>query len=94
MKHRALTAEKVAVNAVLAGCLPADFPVVADATEAMCKPEFLLHGATASTGACAVLLVVSGPIRRQLEMSSTHSVLAGPDRASVCFMPQAGRGPT
>ncbi|MGD9755368.1 MAG: hypothetical protein AB7W59_30615, partial [Acidimicrobiia bacterium] len=85
VKQRALTAEKVAVNAVLAGCLPPDFPVVAAAVEAMCKPEFLVHGATASTGGCAVLLVVNGPIRHQLGMSSAHSVLAGADRASICI---------
>lgn len=85
VKQRALTAEKVAVNAVLAGCLPPDFPVVAAAVEAMCRPEFLVHGATASTGGCAVLLVVNGPIRRQLGMSSAHSVLAGADRASICI---------
>jgi hypothetical protein len=85
VKQRALTAEKVAINAVLAGCLPPDFPVVLAAAEAVCRPEFLVHGATASTGGCAVLLVVNGPVREQLEMSSAHSVLAGPDRASVCI---------
>ena len=83
VKQRALTAEKVAVNAVLAGCLPPDFPVVAAAVDALCRPELLVHGATASTGGCAVLIVVNGPIRHQLAMSSAHSVLAGPDRASV-----------
>jgi hypothetical protein len=85
VKQRALSAEKVAINAVLAGCLPPDFPVVLAAVEAVCRPELLLHGATASTGGCAILLVVNGPVRRQLGMSSAHSVLAGPDRASVCI---------
>ena len=51
VKQRALTAEKVAINAVLAGCLPPDFPVVLAAVEAVCRPELLVHGATASTGA-------------------------------------------
>lgn len=85
VKSRPLTAEKVAVNAVLAGCLPPDFPVVVAAVEALCKPEFLVHGATASTGGCAVLLVVNGPVRRQLAMSPTFSVLSSPDRASICI---------
>jgi hypothetical protein len=85
VKSRALTAEKIAINAVLAGCLPPDLPVVVAAVEALCKPELLVHGATASTGGCAILLVVNGPIRRQLQMSSAHSVLSGPDRASVCI---------
>lgn len=85
VKLRPLTAEKIAVNAILAGCIPADFPVVLAAVDAICHPEFLVHGATASTGGCAVLLVVNGPIRHQLGMSSAHSVLSGPDRASVCI---------
>jgi hypothetical protein len=85
VKSRPLVAEKVAVNAVLAGCAPADFPVVAAAIEAMCNPAVLIHGATASTGGCAILLVVNGPIRHQLGMSSAHSALAGADRASVCI---------
>lgn len=83
VRGRVLTAEKVAVNAVLAGCLPTDFPVVAAAVDAMCRPEFLLHGATSSTGGCAVLVVVSGPIRRQLGMTSAHSALGNADRASL-----------
>ncbi len=85
VKSRPLTAEKVAINAVLAGCLPPDFPVVVAAVEAICKPEFLVHGATASTGGCAILLVVSGPVRRQLQMSSSFSALSSPDRASICI---------
>jgi hypothetical protein len=85
VKQRPLTAEKVAINAVLAGCLPPDFPVVAAAVDALCRPELLVHGATASTGGCAILLVVNGPVRVELGMSSAHSVLAGPDRASVCI---------
>lgn len=85
VKARALTAEKVAINAVMAGCIPQDFAVVAAAVEALCKPQLLLHGATSSTGGCAILLVVNGPIRHELGMSSAHSALAGPDRASVCI---------
>jgi hypothetical protein len=83
VKARVLTAEKVAVNAVLAGCSPLEFPVVAAAVQAMCAPEFLVHGATASTGGCAVLVVVNGPVRLELGMSSGHSALAAPDRASA-----------
>jgi hypothetical protein len=45
----AITAEKLAINAVMAGCLPMHFPVVLTAMTAMLRPEFLLHGATAST---------------------------------------------
>jgi hypothetical protein len=85
VKNRALTAEKVAINAVMAGCLPPDFPVVATAVQALCEEKMLVHGATASTAGCAILLIVNGPVRRLLGMSSGHSALAGPDRASVCI---------
>ena len=85
VKQRPLTVEKVAINSVLAGCLPCDFPVVLAAVDAVTRPELLVHGATASTGGCAILLVVSGPVRAELGMSSAHSVLAGPDRASICI---------
>src|ERR1700760_2904435 len=53
-----ITAEKLAVNAVMAGCLPMHFPAVLTAFTAMLQSEFLLHGATSSTGGCAVLIVL------------------------------------
>ncbi len=81
VRERALTAEKVAVNAVMAGCLPPHFPVVVTALTAMLQPEFGLHGPTASTGGCAVLLIVNGPIRRELAMDGGFSVLGGTDRS-------------
>ncbi|HUA55158.1 MAG TPA: hypothetical protein VMB81_23455 [Candidatus Sulfotelmatobacter sp.] len=83
VRGRAITAEKLAVNAVMAGCLPMHFPVVVTAMTAMLQDEFLLHGATASTGGCAVLLVVNGPIRRELGMDGTFNALAASDRATM-----------
>ena len=50
VRARPVTAEKVAVNAVMAGCEPVHFPAVLTAWAAMLKEEFLLHGASASTG--------------------------------------------
>ncbi len=83
VRERAITAEKLAVNTVMAGCLPMHFPVVVAAFTAMLQGPFLLHGATASTGGCAVLLVVNGPIRRELGMEGGFNALAGTDRAST-----------
>jgi len=79
----AITAEKLAVNAVMAGCLPMHFPVVVTAVTAMLRPEFLLHGATASTGGCAVLVVINGPIRRELGIDSSFNTLGNSDRATA-----------
>jgi len=79
----AITAEKLAINAVMAGCLPMHFPVVLTAMTAMLRPEFLLHGATASTGGCAVLIILNGPIRRELGIDSSFNALGNSDRATA-----------
>ncbi len=78
-----ITAEKLAINAVMAGCLPMHFPVVLTAVAAMLQPEFLLHGATSSTGGCAVLIILNGPIRRELGASGTFNALGNSDRATA-----------
>lgn len=85
VRQRTITAEKVAINAVMAGCLPMHFPVVVTAITAMLQDEFLLHGASASTGGSAVLLVVNGPIRNEIGMSGTFNALGPSDRASTCI---------
>ncbi|MYK60049.1 MAG: hypothetical protein F4027_16145, partial [Rhodospirillaceae bacterium] len=79
VRARALTAEKLAVNAVMAGCLPMHFPVVVAAFTAMLQEPFLLHGATASTGGCAVLVIVNGPIAAEIGMDPTFNALASSD---------------
>ncbi len=81
VRARTITAEKAAVNAVMAGCLPPHFPVVVTALTALLQPEFGLHGPTASTGGCALLLIVNGPIRNELNMDATFSVLGSADRS-------------
>ncbi len=83
VRERAITAEKLAVNAVMAGCAPPHFPLVVTAMTAMLQEQFLLHGATASTGGCAALLIVNGPIRRELNMTTEFNVLGNSDRASA-----------
>ena len=55
VRERSITAEKLAINAVMAGCLPEHFPLVVTAFTAMLQPEFLLHGATASTGGLSLI---------------------------------------
>jgi hypothetical protein len=79
----AITAEKLAINAVMAGCLPMHFPVVVTAMTAMLRPEFLLHGATASTGGCAVLMILNGPVRKELGITGSFNTLGNSDRATA-----------
>jgi hypothetical protein len=49
VKGAVITAEKAAINAVMAGCKPEYMPVVVAAVEAIMQPEFNLHGITVST---------------------------------------------
>jgi hypothetical protein len=83
VRRRRITAEKVAIAAVMAGCLAEYFPVVLAVVRAMCRPEFSLHGSTASTGGSAPLIIVNGPIRAALGMNSTHNALANGSRANA-----------
>ena len=83
VRRRRITAEKVAIAAVMAGCLPEYLPVVVAAMKAMCEPEFGLHGSTASTGGSAPFLVVNGPIRHAIGMNATHNVFANGARANA-----------
>jgi len=69
-RGRVVTAEKVAINAVMAGCLPEYMPVVVAAMEAMLQEEFNLHGCAASTGGAGHLVIVNGPLARKLGFNS------------------------
>src|SRR6266576_3346377 len=69
VREQPISAEKLAINAVMAGCLPMHFPVVATAWQAMMKEEFLLHGVSSSTGGCAILVIINGPIRLEIGCS-------------------------
>jgi hypothetical protein len=83
VRRRRITAEKVAIAAVMAGCLPGYAPVVVAIVRAICEPEFGLHGTTASTGGSAPFVVVNGPIRQAIGMNATHNVLANGSRANA-----------
>jgi hypothetical protein len=83
VRRRRISAEKVAIAAVMAGCRPEYMPVVLAVVRAMCAPEFGLHGTTASTGGSAQFIAVNGPIRRAIGMNSTHNALANASRANA-----------
>jgi hypothetical protein len=67
---RLVTLEKLAVNAVMAGCEPAAFPLIVAAVEAMLDPSFNLYGVQATTHSVAPLLIVHGPIAAELGVHS------------------------
>lgn len=83
VRQRPITAEKVAINAVMAGCLPTYIPVVIAVLQAMCDEDYNLHGSTASTGGSAPLIIVNGPVRTALGMNATHNALGNASRANA-----------
>ena len=83
VRRRRITAEKIAIAALMAGCLPEYMPVVVTIIKAMCEPQFGLHGSTASTGGSAPFVIVNGPIRTTLGMNATHNVFANASRANA-----------
>lgn len=83
VRQRRISAGKVAINAVMAGCLPIYMPVIVAIVEALCEPEYSLHGASSSTGGSAPFIIVNGPVRAQLGMEAQHSVFASGNRANA-----------
>jgi hypothetical protein len=83
--HRAvaITAEKVAINAVLAGCKPEYLPVVLAAIAGIADPAWSYHGPGTSTGGAAVLLVVNGPIAPDLEINAGDNLFGPGWRANA-----------
>jgi len=77
------TVEKIAINAVMAGCRPEYLPVVVAAVEAVCDEAFDLHGVSATTNAPAPLVIVNGPIRERLEINSGAGVFGPGWRANA-----------
>jgi hypothetical protein len=79
----AVPVEKVAINAVMAGCKPEYFPVVLAAVEAACTDEFNMHGVLATTMPVGPVIIVNGPIRRAIGMNSGGNVLGQGNRAGL-----------
>jgi hypothetical protein len=79
----ACTVEKVAVNAVMAGCKPEYMPVVLTALEAALEPEFGLHGIICTTNAVGPVVMVNGPIARRIGMNSKGNVFGQGNRANA-----------
>jgi len=75
--------EKVAVNAVMAGCKPEYFPVVLAAVEAALVPELGLHGVLCTTNAIAPVVMVNGPIAKRIGMNAKGNVFGQGNRANA-----------
>jgi hypothetical protein len=77
-----VTAEKVAINAVMAGCEVAHMPVVLAAAEALLEPEFNLRGVQTTDENVTPLLILSGPLAKTLQMNSRFGALGPGWRAN------------
>ncbi len=76
------TIEKVAINAVMAGCRPEYMPVLLAAIEAALEPAFTLHGVLATTYFSAPVIIVNGPIAKRIGMNSGINALGQGNRAN------------
>lgn len=73
-KYGEATLEKLAVNAVMAGCLPSYFPVVLTAVQALVAEEFNLYGIQTTTHVASPLILVNGPIAAELDINCGYNV--------------------
>jgi len=83
------TVEKVAINAVLAGCPPATLPIVLAAVEAACVEAFAWHGLIATTYPAGPTVIVSGPVTVKLVPPREAATAA----VATAEASQAGRSP-
>jgi len=77
------TVEKAAINAVMAGCRPEYLPVLLAAIEAALEPVFTLHGVLATTYFSSPIIIVNGPIAKQIGMNSGINALGQGNRANA-----------
>lgn len=78
-----VTVEKVAINAVMAGCAGPELPIVLAAAEAACREEFALHGLLATTAPAGPVIVVSGPYAQRAGMNAGVNALGQGNRANA-----------
>ena len=77
------TVEKVAINAVMAGCKPEYLPVVLAVVEAALDPAFAMHGLLCTTYFSGPMVVVNGPVTRRIGMNSGVNALGQGNRANA-----------
>ena len=75
--------EKIAINAVMAGCKPEYLPVVIAAVEAALMDEFCMHGLLATTYFAGPMVLVNGPLSRAIGMNSKGNALGQGNRANA-----------
>ena len=69
------SAERIAINAVMAGCKPDYLPVLIAAVEAVAAPEFNLQAIQATTNPVAVWIIINGPVVQRLKVNAGMNCL-------------------
>ena len=82
-RWRQATIEKIAINAVLAGCRPEYFPVVLAAIDALLDNDCQLYGIQTATNTTAPLLIVNGPIAKEIDINARGNVFGQGARANA-----------
>ena len=77
------TVERIAINAVMAGCRPEYMPVLLAAVEALADPAFNLNGVQVTTHVTGPLLIVNGPVTRELDINAGPNVFGPGWRANA-----------
>ncbi len=75
--------EKIAANAVMAGCRPEYLPVILAAVEAVAIPEFNIHGLMPTTWGATPVIIVNGPVRHKIGMNMGMMALGYGNRANA-----------
>lgn len=82
-RHGVVTAQILAINAVMAGCRPAYFPVVIAAVEALLDPAFNLFAVQATTHPCSPCVIVNGPVTRAIGLNGRYGAFGPGYRANA-----------
>src|ERR1700687_4916867 len=82
-RHAEVAAEKLAINAVMAGCLVEYFPVVVAAWSCLMADEYNLYSAAMSTSGGAPFVVVNGPVAKEIGMRFGSNALGPGNRANA-----------
>jgi len=84
-RNAKVTLEKLAINAVMAGCRPEHFPVVVAAVKAMLQEDFNVAGISSTTGGATPAVMVNGPIARQLGINGDAGCFGPGYRANAAI---------
>ena len=83
LKGGVATVERIAINAVMAGCTPEYFPIVLAAVEAVSDPQNNMEGWAATTGSNSPMLIINGPVRNEMNINYGTNALGSGKRANA-----------